>query len=144
MADCDCGPLVSVSRYRPGITGGGLSAPSWIWLRERASFWNCSWSLSMMVWTGLLGHCGWSWGWSWGVVGVGRAVFIAERTLVTFLTIWEAEVKFETSEPCPPAPGGLWDRVEDADIRLAFFSRIDIFRLPILWSRSSRLELRNG
>ena len=54
---------------------------------------------------------------------------MAERTLVRFLTTWEAEVKFETSEPCPPPPGGLWDRVEDADIRLAFFNRTDIFRL---------------
>ena len=59
---------------------------------------------------------------------------MAERTVVRFLTTWEAEVKFETSEPCPPPAGGLWDRVEDADIRLAFFNRIDIFRTPTLWS----------
>ena len=26
--DCECGPLVSVSGYRPGITGGGLWASS--------------------------------------------------------------------------------------------------------------------
>ena len=63
------------------------------------------------------------------MVGVGRAVFMAERTLVRFLTTWEAEVKFETSEPCPPPPEGLWDRVGDADIRLTFFNRTDIFRL---------------
>lgn len=68
------------------------------------------------------------------MVGVGRAVFMAERTLVRFLTTWEAEVKFEISEPGPPTPGGLWDRVGDADIRLTFFNRIDIFRLPALWS----------
>ena len=68
------------------------------------------------------------------MVGVGRAVFIAERTLVRFLTTWEAEVKFETSEPCPPPPRGLWDRVGDADIRLGFFNRVDIFRLRTLWS----------
>jgi len=80
-------------------------------------------------------------------VGVGKAVFMAERTLVRFLTTWEAEVKFETSEPCPPPPGRpestpssegsssevppgtLWDRVGDEDIRLTFFNRSDIFRL---------------
>ena len=61
------------------------------------------------------------------MVGVGRAVFIAERTLVRFLTTWEAEVKFESSEPCAPPPGGLWDRVGEADIRLTFCNRIDIF-----------------
>jgi hypothetical protein len=52
---------------------------------------------------------------------------MAERTLVRFLTTWEAEVKFESSEPCPPPPGGLWDRVGDVDIRLTVFSRSDIF-----------------
>lgn len=61
------------------------------------------------------------------MVGVGRAVFMVERAVVRFLTTWEAEVKFETSEPCPPPAGGLWDRVGDADIRLGFFNRIDIF-----------------
>lgn len=64
------------------------------------------------------------------MVGVGRAVFIAERTFVRFLTTWEADVKFETSEPRPPPPGGEWDRVGDADIRLTPRNRIDIFSLP--------------
>ena len=53
----------------------------------------------MMVWTGSLGHSRCSWAGGWGLVGVGRAVFMAERTFVRFLTTWEAEVKFETSEP---------------------------------------------
>ena len=52
---------------------------------------------------------------------------MAERTFVRFLTTWEAEVKLESSEPCPPPGGGLWDRVGDADIRLTPFNRIDIF-----------------
>ena len=57
---------------------------------------------------------------------------MVERTLVRFLTTWEAEVKFETSEPCPAPPGGLWDRAEDStDIRLVFFNRADIFRLQL-------------
>lgn len=80
----------------------------------------------MMFWTGLFGHCCWSFGGDCGEVDVGRAVFMVERTLVRFLTTWEAEVKFESSEPCPP-PGGLWDQVGDADIRLVFLNRIDIF-----------------
>ena len=67
-------------------------------------------------------------------MGVGRAVFMVESALVRLRTTWEAEVKFESSEACPPPPGGLWDRPEDADIRLAFFNRIDIFRLPALSS----------
>jgi hypothetical protein len=52
---------------------------------------------------------------------------MVERTFARFLTTWEAEVKLESSEPCPPPGGGLWDRVGDADIRLASFNRIDIF-----------------
>ena len=70
---------------------------------------------------------------------------MAERTFVRFLTTWEAEVKFETSEPCPPPPpGGLWDRVEDEDIRLAFFNRTDIFFvLPTLLVVSMCLKLNN-
>ena len=74
------------------------------------------------------------------MAGVGRAVFMAERTLVRFLTTWDAEVKFESSEPWPPPPGGLWDRVGDVDIRLAFFNRIDIFFVCQLLGRDKVLK----